>query len=334
MRKIYKVDTLVKKLDVVNIVLTDSCNSKCKLCNYWKHKKKIFLDKKNVQCLIPYINKYKTRKIYLTGGEPLLHPNFYEIAKMLRENTRCKITLCTNGFLIPNFIDKIYPFFDAYIISFDAHTKSLYHKIRGVDWFQSIKKVPKLIKKKNPNVKIAFTCVIQKLNFKYLKKILIYADSIGCDFMGFTLPTLTKGGFGWKRIPSKLKRTTFLNRKEIGQLKRIIEEILKIEKKLRIKIIQPPDGLREYPLQLGYEIGINKPVPVECPLPFQEIVLDENGLIRPCYILPPLYKFKKNQDPVNNEIMSAFRDNFLKNPPKACYSCYIRLLHRHLNNQS
>lgn len=323
----------IKRLDVFNFVFTNVCNSKCLLCNYWRVNLKCFLNYSVVVESIKYINKYRTRKIYITGGEPLLHPNFYEMVKVLREETKSKMTLCTNGFLIPKFIDKISHLFDAYIISFDGDTRETYCSIRGVDWFNTILKVPKLIKNKNPDARIAFTCVIQRRNYKILEKILRKADEIGCDFMGFTLPTLVPHAFGWKTIPSQIRRNTLLTKKEIEELKRIIEKVIALEKKLNIELIQPWSALTEYPLQLEYELGIRSPLPVECPIPFQEIVIDENERIRPCYILPPIDIFKSGRDPVNSPRLLKFRVRFLEHIPFACYHCYIRLLHRHIEKK-
>ena len=40
------------------------------------------------------------RSVSLTGGEPLIHPNFYEILDALRENDLCLDTIYTNGALV------------------------------------------------------------------------------------------------------------------------------------------------------------------------------------------------------------------------------------------
>ena len=90
----------------VDLHVTNRCNLKCKHCVYtsgeWSMPD-MTLD--SVQKLIPSFKKLGVEEVHITGGEPLVNKQFFEIAKCLHENgfsTRVQ----TNGILITPQIAK------------------------------------------------------------------------------------------------------------------------------------------------------------------------------------------------------------------------------------
>lgn len=90
----------------VDLHVTNRCNLKCKHCVYtsgeWKMPD-MTLD--TVKKLIPSFKKLGVKEVHITGGEPLVNREFFDIAKCLHENgfgTRVQ----TNGILITPEIAK------------------------------------------------------------------------------------------------------------------------------------------------------------------------------------------------------------------------------------
>ena len=89
------------KLENLWIQLTNvSCNIKCKHCFLdCRHdiKKKNFLD---LVKIYNFLNNdfVDLKKIYLTGGEPFLHPKINEIVRLALEKS--DVTICSNGTLL------------------------------------------------------------------------------------------------------------------------------------------------------------------------------------------------------------------------------------------
>ena len=84
----------------VDLHVTNRCNLKCKHCVYtsgeWEMPD-MTLD--TVKNLIPSFKKLGVKEVHITGGEPLVNREFFDIAKCLHENgfgTRVQ----TNGILI------------------------------------------------------------------------------------------------------------------------------------------------------------------------------------------------------------------------------------------
>lgn len=74
----------------MNVILTNQCNRNCPFCiarkNTSKTKNLSFLSLSNVEKAIAFCKRENIRTIALTGGEPTLHPNILEIAKMFHVN--------------------------------------------------------------------------------------------------------------------------------------------------------------------------------------------------------------------------------------------------------
>jgi len=73
----------------MNVILTNQCNRNCPFCIAQKNTNKTknsFLSLSNVEKAIDFCKQEDIKTIALTGGEPTLHPNILEIAKMFRSN--------------------------------------------------------------------------------------------------------------------------------------------------------------------------------------------------------------------------------------------------------
>ena len=125
----------LKQLENLFIQLTyANCNLKCKHCYITPHKK---LEKSDFISLdliknAIYTNATKNvENIYLTGGEPLLHPQFNSILRMCLKRTNT--TIISNGI---NINDKKARFFAK--VEDEFENSNLYFKI-GIEHFDELK---------------------------------------------------------------------------------------------------------------------------------------------------------------------------------------------------
>lgn len=135
--------------------------------------------------LIDEIKHYKT-DIILSGGEPLLHKEWYEFAKYAKSKN-LRVALQTNGSYIYAEAEKIIDSIDCVVISIDGN-KEIHDEIRGCKGsyesiIKGIKKIKQLRKWKKPAINIQFT--ITPWNYKCLKEIVEPLYSIGIDAISF-----------------------------------------------------------------------------------------------------------------------------------------------------
>jgi radical SAM protein with 4Fe4S-binding SPASM domain len=86
------------ELEVLKFKLNNICNSKCRFCNYWKNDKPVFFDKDVFVQVLNDAKKYGLKKITLSGGEPLLHPNIIFFVKTAFD-LDLNVTIITNALL-------------------------------------------------------------------------------------------------------------------------------------------------------------------------------------------------------------------------------------------
>src|SRR6202140_3617842 len=86
---------VLQRLPLVTLYLTERCNSRCITCDYWRHGR-ADMNLESVTRLLPSLAQLRTRVVLISGGEPLLNPEWAEIAELLRESG-LNLSLLTSG---------------------------------------------------------------------------------------------------------------------------------------------------------------------------------------------------------------------------------------------
>ncbi|MDE7223491.1 MAG: radical SAM protein [Acetatifactor sp.] len=136
-----KIDISKPRLSEYQVHLNDSCNLNCKGCGHFCPivSEANFLDLEKYDRDLSQINKkfWGVGKIYLLGGEPLLHPQASKFAVVTRKHfPDADIRLYTNGLLLPKqskeFWDIIRENAIHIEISVYAPTLSMFDRIEAV----------------------------------------------------------------------------------------------------------------------------------------------------------------------------------------------------------
>ncbi len=90
----------------VYVALTNHCNRACPWCStYSSPAGNTWITWAQLAASLPAEGNYD---VQLEGGEPTLHPEFWEFVARLRADTRCgKLILCTNGVVMPRRREKL-----------------------------------------------------------------------------------------------------------------------------------------------------------------------------------------------------------------------------------
>lgn len=120
--------------DSVSIIVSNKCNLRCVMCNFWKENEKISngITLNEFKRLFEDLRSFKVRMVQLTGGEPFLRNDLIDILKNAK-GSGLETAIVTNGTLINE--DKIFELLtntDLIYISLDAPSKEQHEKIRGV----------------------------------------------------------------------------------------------------------------------------------------------------------------------------------------------------------
>ena len=82
------------------VALTNHCNRACPWCSTCSSPAgSTWLSVAHYESLLPDSRPFQ---VQLEGGEPTIHPNFFELVKIARAHSRCThVVLCTNGVVLP-----------------------------------------------------------------------------------------------------------------------------------------------------------------------------------------------------------------------------------------
>ena len=68
------------RLPLVTLYLSERCNSRCVTCDYWRHGT-ADMNLAAVTRLLPELERLRTQVVLVSGGEPLLNPQWVQIAR-------------------------------------------------------------------------------------------------------------------------------------------------------------------------------------------------------------------------------------------------------------
>ena len=154
-------DTFGRKFPYIRLSITDVCNYKCTYCLPQGYKKTLgdnrsFMSGQEISRLTKALSELGVRKIRLTGGEPTVRKDFFEILKDMKQNSNIpKVTMTTNGYRLNKIAKQLSEAgLDGINISIDSLNRETFKQLTGHDRLLEILEGIK---------------ILQKLNFKNIK---------------------------------------------------------------------------------------------------------------------------------------------------------------------
>ena len=155
-------DSFGRKFPYIRLSISDVCNFKCGYClpdgyKIDKSDNRTFINIEEIGRLTRALSELGVSKIRLTGGEPTVRKDFFEIIKIIKENSGIKKTvITTNGYRLDKIANDIKNSgLDGINISIDSLNAETFKKITGHDRLEEILRGIKNLQKLNfKNIKI------------------------------------------------------------------------------------------------------------------------------------------------------------------------------------
>ena len=155
-------DSFGRKFPYIRLSISDVCNFKCGYClpdgyKIDKSDNRTFLNIEEIGRLAKALSELGVSKIRLTGGEPTVRKDFFEIVKIIKENSGIKKTvITTNGYKLDKIANDIKNSgLDGINISIDSLNPNIFKEITGHDRLVEILRGIKELQKLNfNNIKI------------------------------------------------------------------------------------------------------------------------------------------------------------------------------------
>jgi cyclic pyranopterin phosphate synthase len=155
-------DSFGRKFPYIRLSISDVCNFKCGYClpdgyKIDKSDNRTFINIEEIGRLTRALSELGVSKIRLTGGEPTVRKDFFEIIKIIKENSGIKKTvITTNGYRLDKIANDIKNSgLDGINISIDSLNAETFKKITGHDRLEEILRGIKNLQKLDfKNIKI------------------------------------------------------------------------------------------------------------------------------------------------------------------------------------
>ncbi len=268
-------------LPMAILYITDKCNSRCISCDYWRYGR-TNMSQELVDRLVDELPRIGAQYILLSGGEPLMHPQWYVIAQKFKA-AGMKIGMVTSGIMLPKYVDKISELIDELFISLDGATPESYQAIRGVDGLGLIERgVGQLVDK----VPITFRTTVQRGNFREIPALLRLTRSWNVAHHSFlAVDVTTHAAFARQ---AEFEQSMALAADDVTAFDRVLAEVgTEFAAEFRSGYIAESTAklrrLRQYFAAL---LGDAEFPAVRCNAPRWSTVIETDGSLKPCYFLP------------------------------------------------
>lgn len=174
--------------DKMYVEITSECNLRCIHCyNDSGAGKNEHMTIDVFSKIIEYVSQTNYRNIAISGGEPLLNPQFYRFIDLCRMNG-VSYTIVTNGLLIDEgFIEYFNgdTFLDGIQISIEGGTAAVHDRIRGNGAFSKLMQKLDLLHKNNMIQKISLKMTLTGINYIEMSEACDLAASLGVYQISF-----------------------------------------------------------------------------------------------------------------------------------------------------
>jgi MoaA/NifB/PqqE/SkfB family radical SAM enzyme len=307
-------------LPVVTLYVTERCNSRCVTCDYWRHGR-ADVDLESVVRLLPSLEQLGTQLVVLSGGEPLIHPEWESIAQLLISN-RIKVWLLTSGLSLARHARRAAALFDAITVSLDGTDPVTYAAIRGLDAFDKVCEGVRAAAAHGVAPSLRVT--LQRANFRQLPAFIELARELGARQISFLAVDIANPhAFGRS---GDYGTDLALRAEDLA----VFEELLGIVEQRHAEefrsgfIAESPQKLRRILQYFSAIHGRTSYPAVRCNAPEFSAVIDAQGRVQPCFFIagPPGTQMRGDLlGALNSGPMAALRQDIRAGRRVECKTC-------------
>ena len=317
-------------LPVVTLALHNRCNCRCLMCDAWQAgRQEVELDAGQLRPHLATFRALGVRQVVLSGGEPLLHSELWDVCALLRAHG-VKITLLSNGLLLARHHREVVRWCDEVIVSLDG-SRDVHDAIRNAPGaYERLAEGLKLLRAQAPSLPVSARYVVQQKNYADLPPAIEAARDLGLDQISFLSADVTSTAFnrpnGWDE-----QRTAgvALTLRQARKFERVVEEIIARHASAPDAgfVAESPEKLRrlvQYALALNGEGSFP---PVTCNAPWVSAVIEADGAVRPCFFHRPLGNIHGQPlaEILNSETAVSFRRGLDTQRDPTCRRCVCTL---------
>jgi MoaA/NifB/PqqE/SkfB family radical SAM enzyme len=290
------------------------------------------MDLAAVTRLLPSFAQLGTQMVLLSGGEPLLNPDWAAIAQLLHDNG-LKVWLLTSGLALAKHALCAASLFDAITVSLDGTDPMTYAAIRGLNAFQKVCEGIQAAAAHGARPAIRVT--LQRGNFRQLPAFVDLAKNLGAQQVSFlAVDVANPHAFG---RTDDFVSDLALRPEDLPQLERLLNSMEQDHgEDFRSGFIaESPQKLRRILQYFAALQGLGPYPPVRCNAPEFSAVIGATGRVQPCFFIsgPPDARISDSDARLGGDLagvlngngMSALRSAIRDGRRAECKTCVCSL---------
>jgi Fe-coproporphyrin III synthase len=235
-----------------------------------------------VSRMLPSFAQLRTRMVLISGGEPLLHPEWSAIAQLLRDNG-LKVWLLTSGLALAKHAARAAGVFDSITVSLDGTDRETYLAIRGLDAFDKVCEGIRAASDLGtpPSVRVT----VQRANYRQLPAFVRLARSVGARSISFlAVDVANPHAFG---RTDDYQHDLALRPEDLPVFEEILNSMeLEHAEDFRSGFIaESPAKLRRLQQYFAAIHGMGGYPSVRCNAPEFSAVIGATGSVQPCFFI-------------------------------------------------
>jgi MoaA/NifB/PqqE/SkfB family radical SAM enzyme len=314
----------LRSLPLVTLYLTERCNSRCVTCDYWRTgRADMTLD--SITRLLPSLVRLQTRMVLISGGEPLIHPEWSEIAQLLRANG-LRLWLLTSGLSLVKHARRAAPLFDAITVSLDGTDRATYAAIRGLDAFDNV--CAGIEACADAGIAAGLRVTLQRSNYRQLPQFIDLARKLRARQVSFlAVDVANPHAFGRN---DDFSTNLALRREDLSELEQILGAVERdYAADFRSGFIaESPRKLRQIHQYFAAVCAVAPYPPVRCNAPEVSAVIDAKGHLSPCFFISGPADARWRDDlgeALNADSMVGLREDIRAGARPECARCVCSL---------
>jgi Fe-coproporphyrin III synthase len=310
----------LERLPLATLYLTERCNSRCVTCDYWRHGR-ADMNLESVTRLLSSFARLQTQIVLLSGGEPLLNPEWAAIAQLLK-TSGLQLWLLTSGLSLAKHARRAGQLFDAITVSLDGTNCETYAAIRGLDAFQNV--CAGIRAAAATAVPVSVRVTLQRANYRQLPRFVELARQLGAQQVSFlAVDVASPHAFGRS---DDFSSDLALQPQDLPVLAQILCAMERdYADAFRSGFIaESPRRLRHILQYFSAVCGAAAYPPVRCNAPEFSAVIGAQGRVSPCFFIagPADAIWRDNLEEVlNADPMVALRQNIRAGAHRECTTC-------------
>jgi MoaA/NifB/PqqE/SkfB family radical SAM enzyme len=316
----------IRSIKKMFLWLNSGCNAKCKSCDIWREEIGHNLTFEEIKNWLPGWNALALQTIVICG-EPLLYADVWDILGEIKKYG-IKIELLTNGILLERHAANVTKFANELRVSLDGPEK-IHNYSRGrPNAFDKLRRGVEAVRSHVPGFSIGGRCHINKQNFRFLRETVETARSLGLSFISFSGTDFSN--------EEPFRRVNTITASYGNSFAIRGEDLLELEADLKRFYVEhaadfasgfisdSPEKLNSLLVEYYRDLNDGARRTIRCNAPWTSVVLEYNGVVRPCFPMPAYGNLKDHgslSEALNSLCATNFREGLDVSSNPICRNC-------------